>query len=285
MKPALPDNLHELQNQISSRHLDLSKRLKQVAEFVLENPNVVALETVSNIASAAGVHPSTLIRFAAAFGYEGFSEMQQLFRDRLVSHSINYRERVRKSYTDDNTEGSPFNSNTVLSEMIDGGIQAAEQLPSSVSIEDIDQALGLLEKAKAIHVVGVRRSYPIASYLVYALRQIHKKAYLIDGTAAMHQEHANSLVADEDLLIAISYTPYAQETRSVLLSAYSSHVPIISISDSRLSPLLSLSNVFFEVRESEVRGIRSLSASLILVQSLVIAFAGRLELSKSKSLF
>ena len=280
MKTDLPDNLQQLQDQIASRNADLSKRLKQVAEFVLDNPNVVAMETVSNIASAAGVHPSTLIRFAAAFGFEGFSDMQQLFRNQLVSHTISYRERIRQSYDASESDESPINKQAILTELVGANLQAIEQVQDTVGAEDFEKALDLLVKAKSIHVVGFRRSYPIASYLVYSLRQINKKAFLIDGVAAMQQGHANTLSPEEDLLFTISYTPYAQETRSVLLSAYGAGVPIISISDNRLSPLLSLSDVFFEVKESEVRGIRSLTASLTLVQSIVIAFAGRLELSK-----
>ncbi len=261
----------------------MSKRLKQVAEFLLENPSIVALETVANIAAEAGVHPSALIRFAAAFGFDGFSEMQQLFRDKLVEHSTSYRERVRLSYDRARSDGAPavLTSQKIVDEFVEGNALSIHQMMDTIDVNDIECALDLLEKAKTIHVVGVRRSYPIANYFVYALRQIKKRAFIVDGSSSMKQEHADILIPDEDLLFAISYTPYAQETRDVLLTAYNANIPIISLSDSRLSPLSSLSNVFFEVKESEVRGIRSLTASLTLVQSLAIAFASRLEIPKN----
>ena len=55
---------------------DLPKRLQQVAAFALENPQEMALGTASSIAARAQVQASTLVRFAQAIGFGGFSELQ-----------------------------------------------------------------------------------------------------------------------------------------------------------------------------------------------------------------
>jgi DNA-binding MurR/RpiR family transcriptional regulator len=60
-----------------------AQRLKQLATFALEHPEDVAFGTVAGIAEHAGVQPSTLVRFAKSLGYDGFSHLQQIFRDRL----------------------------------------------------------------------------------------------------------------------------------------------------------------------------------------------------------
>ncbi len=65
-----------LQDDIRSRYDSLSKRLKQVAQYILDNSNSVAFDTVASIAQHADVPPSTLIRFANAFGFSGFNEMK-----------------------------------------------------------------------------------------------------------------------------------------------------------------------------------------------------------------
>ena len=72
-------SLGELQDQIRNNYSDLSKRLQQVAKYVLDNSNSVAFDTVAVIAQQAEVPPSTLIRFASAFGFSGFNDMKQLF--------------------------------------------------------------------------------------------------------------------------------------------------------------------------------------------------------------
>ena len=62
-----------LKQEIAERHDQLPKRLLQIAEFTMEQPDFVALETVANIADKAKVQPSSLIRFAKLFGFDGFS--------------------------------------------------------------------------------------------------------------------------------------------------------------------------------------------------------------------
>ncbi|MCR2401967.1 myo-inositol utilization transcriptional regulator IolR, partial [Salmonella enterica] len=68
----------------------------------------------------------------------------------------------------------------------------------------------LLAKADNIYVIGLRRSFSVASYLTYALRHLERRAFLIDGIGGMFSEQL-SMVSPDDVVIAISYSPYAQE--------------------------------------------------------------------------
>ena len=78
-------NYDELRGAIAQRHRALSGRLQQIAEFVLDHPTDVALGTVAEIAERSGVPPSAIVRFAHALGFDGFTQMQQVFRSRLVA--------------------------------------------------------------------------------------------------------------------------------------------------------------------------------------------------------
>src|SRR5690349_8809388 len=93
--PVPPDNFDLLRAAISARHDGLSKRLKVIAEYALRHPNDMALETIAVIAERARVQPSSLIRFAKAFGYDGFSDMQQVFRSRFLDRTPSYHDRIQ----------------------------------------------------------------------------------------------------------------------------------------------------------------------------------------------
>ena len=92
---AAATSLNQLQNEIRARYGDLSKRLQQVACYVLDNTNSIAFDTVAVIAKEADVPPSTLIRFANAFEFNGFNDMKQIFRMNLVEETANYTDRAR----------------------------------------------------------------------------------------------------------------------------------------------------------------------------------------------
>ena len=50
------------------------------------------------LAERCGVQASTIVRFAKAFGYDGASQMQRLFRNELINSapSPSYSERIRQ---------------------------------------------------------------------------------------------------------------------------------------------------------------------------------------------
>ena len=80
-----PATADELRAAILDRYDGLSKRLQQIARYVLDEPNELALETLAVIADRSGVQPSAIVRFAKSFGFDGASQMQRLFRDGLLS--------------------------------------------------------------------------------------------------------------------------------------------------------------------------------------------------------
>ena len=276
---SIPQTFVELKTAITEQYSTLSKRLCQVAQYLLDNPQAIAFGTVAVIAKDAGVHPSTLVRFANAFGFGGFSEMQGLFQQELLLEAPSYQERIRLSKKDQlpaETDPAPL-----LDQFVEANTQALNALAESVPVADVENAIDILAGAKATYIVGVRRAFVVSTYFSYALRHIDRRAYLIDGAGGMYQEQANSMMAD-DVLIAISFQPYADETQAVVNIAVEKNVPIIVITDSSLSPLAAIAKQCFVIKEAEVHAFRSLSSSLCLAQSLSIGLAYRLEKQQNK---
>ncbi|WP_255312425.1 MurR/RpiR family transcriptional regulator [Kiloniella majae] len=269
-----PSTYDALRDELASRHDELSKRLKQIAEYALDNPNDMALETVSEIAERAGVQPSSLIRFAKAFGFSGFSEMQKIFRSHLIENGSNYKERIRSLGRDDSRQSN--SSSVVLDDFIDGGIAALNNLREVLNPEKLEQAVEALASAEVIYLTAQRRSFPIASYLSYALAQLDKRCVLIDGNGGMYFEQARS-IRQGDVLLAISFKSYAAEVVQLVKETKSKDIPVVSISDGILSPLAQHSDVCLEVEEVEVHAFRSLSASMTLALTLVVALGRALD--------
>lgn len=267
-----PNNLAELQDQIRNRYSDLSKRLQQVAGYVLDNTNSIAFDTVAVIAEQADVPPSTLIRFANAFNYSGFNEMKKIFRHHLVEETASYTERVRLFKELEGEQQPPERPEEILQEFARANAHAMHQLASQTPADNLNQAVSILANAENIYLIGLRRSFSIASYLTYALRHLNRRAFLIDGLGGMYKEQLG-MVGPKDVVLSISFSPYAQET--VVLSEIASKAGCkqIIITDSQISPLASFSDVCFVVKEAHVDAFRSQSASLCLAQTLAVSLA------------
>jgi len=277
-----PASADELRTAILERYDTLSKRLQQIARYVLDEPNEMALETLAVISERCGVQPSAIVRFAKSFGYPGASQMQRLFREGLLSgHAgLGYGERVR--HFNEAVAKKPEGGADVLSEFVEGNTLALQNLNQTVSEADMAQAVTLIDKAETVYVVGFRRSFPVASYLAYSLQQLNKRTLFIDGVAGLTKQQVQT-IGPKDLLIAVSYHPYAEETVQAVEMAGQRGARILSISDSLVSPIAKLASLVLHVRESEVRTFRSLAASICLAQALVIGFAFTASKKKAKA--
>lgn len=269
----IPQDFAELEARISEEYASLSRRLQQTARFLLDHPREVAFATVAKLAEEAGVTPSTLIRFANSFGFKGFSEMQRLFRTRLVDELPNYAERIRAVRT---ATGETPDSTQLLWEFSEANRDVLEALPSRIDPHDLECALDILERAEIVHVLGARRSFVVANYFAYALHHIDKRAFLMDGLGGMHGEQMKAVGA-RDAMLVVSFSPYAQEARDAAAEARERGVPLVVITDSNLSPLARLADVNLVVHEAEVKSFRGLTASLCLTQTLAIALGVRQE--------
>ncbi|HDI3032468.1 TPA: MurR/RpiR family transcriptional regulator [Cronobacter turicensis] len=268
-----PTQLSILQDEIRRRYDDLSKRLKQVARYILDNSNSVAFDTVASIAQQADVPPSTLIRFANAFGFSGFNEMKQMFRQHLMEETANYTERARLfRQTASEETSAPETPGEILSMFTMVNSQALQQLAMQMAPEDLEKAVKLLAGAENIYVIGLRRSFSVASYLTYALRHLDRKAFLIDGLGGMFTEQL-SLVGPKDVVVAVSFSPYSREVVELVELGAQRKARQIAITDSQVSPLAAFSDVCFVVREAQVDGFRSQVASLCLAQTLAVSLA------------
>jgi DNA-binding MurR/RpiR family transcriptional regulator len=276
-------DLEELRKQIIDRHNELSPRLRQVAAYVMENPSDMGLQTLAVIARRCGVQPSTIVRFAKAFGFEGASPMQKLFREELINSgpSPSYATRVHQ-FQERAGSGEEWQPYQLLQEFSHSNVLALQQMAESIPPQDLEKAVDYLESSQTIYLVGLRRSFPVVAYMAYALRHVDKPTHLVDGLAGMLVEQS-TMITPADLLIAVSFKPYAPETAGIVARAREVGCRIITISDSLLSPMARDADICFEIRDAEVMNFRSLTASFCLAQTLVISLAQRVETRNSKA--
>ncbi|PSJ21624.1 MurR/RpiR family transcriptional regulator [Halomonas sp. ND22Bw] len=274
-----PQDFTTLEERITSDYPALSRRLQQTARFLLDHPQEVAFATVAKLAERASVTPSTLIRFANHFGFSGFSEMQQLFRSRLVDELPNYSERIRAVRS---ATGETPDSTQLLWEFAEANREVLDQLPGNIDPRHLERALDIFEQARAIHVMGARRSFVVASYMTYALHHIEKSTYLVNGLGGMYGEQVRN-IEPQDALMVVSFSPYAPESREVADEARKRGIPLVVITDSSLSPLARIADVSLVVHEAEVKSFRGLTASLCLTQTLAIALGMRQDKARDRS--
>ena len=105
---------------------------------------------------------------------------------------------------------------------------------TTVDPDMLERAVDVLAAAPMIHLVGYRRSFPVASYLAYALEKMAVPCVLHSGVGKLATGHA---VRPGDAVLAITFAPYSAETVAFVEAARAGGHPVVAITDSLSSPL------------------------------------------------
>jgi DNA-binding MurR/RpiR family transcriptional regulator len=254
-----PRTYEELRAVLASGTVHFPKRLRQVAIFLWQHPSEVALGTISQVAALAGVQPSTLVRFAQNFGYSGFSDFQNIFKEYV--------------------KGSPRPENPARGDGFLDGVAAAaaaslERLRAELDRNTLERMADRLAGAGLIYLIGSKRAFPVAAYLALTLSQQGVRNVLVDNVGSSALDLVGC-VTPGDVVLAVAFSPYNSITPDLVRVARERGAGVVSITDSALSPLVGLSDLWAEVVEADFAGVRPLAASLALGMALAHGVATR----------
>jgi len=265
-----PRIFNQLKSELREQYMVLPKRLRSVAEFALDNPEVIALNTIAVISERAGVTPSTLVRFAKSIGYQGFSDMQSVFQGSMHHLPQPYSQRLHRLEAGEQPEQS------VLHRFSQAASASIDRMEHQVDEKAILKSSEQLAQARTIYIAGQGRAAPVAIYLHYTLVKMGMQAVLMDGMASTITDKAG-LIRRDEVLIAISFSSYTANTREIVDICLAQQVPVVAITDSTLSPIARPDDLHLEVLEEEVGGIRGLSATMCLALCLAVETGKRVS--------
>lgn len=269
--------IEQLLTRLGAEYEGLSGQLKKIGRYVEEHSDHIGLEGVQELADHCGVQPSAVVRFAKHFGFSGFSEMQALFRagiSRQIAPGRNYQARIREAIESGDRR---LTGAEIAHEFILGSQGAMQELQQQLDEAAFEAAVQQLAATDSIWIAAARRSFSVAVYLDYALQHTEKRVNLVSGIGAMHMGQVRA-VRPGDVMISISFAPYAEETVACVEAARERGAHVIAITDSRMGPMARLADTTLLVKDSATFGFRALTSTMALAQGLFIALAYQLEL-------
>ena len=256
---AKPETLDQLMTQIEQQHASMPKRLREIGNFVLGHPEAIALSTLAELAAETDIATSAFVRFAQTLGFDGFSQMQALFRQQVRSSWPQYASRLS-----DMADVDPADHFEALSV---SAVESINRLSNTVSMEQLDAAVQKLTDAEPIWFAAGGRSKPVTVYMSYVLTKLGIRSQEFREAPAEAKRELN-LVGPRDVLLAVSFAPYGELTVKLAQEAAGRGIRIISITDTMVSPVALDTTLL--VTEENIFGFRSLCATMNLAQYLAI---------------
>ncbi len=267
-----PDTPEAFRAQFLENRARFSKKLLQTGSFVIENPRVIALNPVSRIGATAGLSATHFVRLAKEMGFSGFSEMQTMFRKPLhAAETLPQGERIMHS-GGEQIISDPADIASVGRAFAQANVESLGNLYEKLSVMPLAEARDQILKARLIYVIGIGRSMGPAAYLAYALGRVGLQSIQLLGVGQALQDQAKAMHPD-DLLIALSFPPYAAETLQICEQVRAQGNTILALTNSPVSPITMGAQTVLTIEDAELRGFRALTALTTVMQTLMVGVA------------
>ena len=209
-------------DDIKRKYIRLSKGQRKVAQFVIDNPNVVATQIASEVGRLADVSESTVIRFCYAMELSGFSELQ----DQIKAYLIDKGEMtiVKKALPTKKIKSQ------LGAEIVKRDLSGISKTFNTLVESDLEHAIQLLHSAKKIHLLGFRQSAPAAFWLYSNLTMLREHVFYIQHEAD-HIARQLAMMDEDSLLVVISLDEEYEDVATTVEIAKRKNVQVIAIRD------------------------------------------------------
>jgi DNA-binding MurR/RpiR family transcriptional regulator len=260
----------ELQDRIGAQFPTMSRQLRRTARYMLDQPDEVAVSSMRQLATRAGIPPTTFVRLAQSLGLADYDGLRQFFIDRLRDGPNGYASRIRALQS----KGEKDEIGALTEHISLQQIKSLETSLAKIDSQVLADSVHLIDKARTVYVVGMRAQYPVAFFFDYLYSAMGRNCVLLGGQAGTFLDPLRD-AGSRDCLIAISVAPYARQVIEATYVAAGRRIPIIAITDSPLSPLAAHARHVIEIATLAMSPFHSIMPSLAIVETLLSIVAAR----------
>ncbi len=233
-KNAMPPS-DPLREQIIAQFDTLSGQLQQAARYLLEHPEEVALVSMREVARHAAVQPATMTRLAKVLGFKSYIDMRACYADTLRGRSDGFAAKVRQQ-----TPATGTAESDIAQQMLQGLSAQITTLCAPETLQRLTAMADKLAAANTMYVLGLRSSHVVAWHFHYVMSLLGERTVHLDGPAGTGGD-ALMRAKQDDVVLIVSIQPYTVDSLTLAQLAHDKGLAILSITDSEVSPLASIS--------------------------------------------
>lgn len=261
----MPDAItSDILDTVVAKYASLSPQLRKAAQYVIDNPNEVGVSSMRQLAGLAGVTPNTLVRLSKALGFASYESFRDPFREVLRRGIESYPDRVRWLQH----IGQGGSHGQLYGRLAATFIDNMETLFSTVTADELKAAADSLMRARTAYILGMGNCYPPVLGFYYVARMAFDNLVLVPQQASLPIDDL-SRIGGEDVLLAATYRPYRRETVDAARFAHERGAGLISLTDSRTSPIAADAGILLLTPTATPQFFPSILSTTALLEALL----------------
>lgn len=270
------EDRNDIVTRMNQNFAQMSKSHKKIASYIMDHYDTAVFMTAATLGKEIGISESTVVRFAAGLGYDGYPEFQKALEE-WVKSKWNSLQQMGAKY------GNSSQSE-ILTSVIRADMEKMEDTIHNLDPAAFETAVSSILEAKHVYVIGLRSCEPLASFLSFYLSMIRGDVMQLKTTSTTELFEQMIRVSDEDVVIGISFPRYSMRTLKAMEFANDRNAKVITITDSVHSPMNLYSSCNLLARSDMVSIVDSLVAPLSVINALVVALCVKAPEQASKNL-
>ena len=270
------EDRNDIVTRMNQNFAQMSKSHKKIASYIMDHYDTAVFMTAATLGKEIGISESTVVRFAAGLGYDGYPKFQKALEE-WVKSKWNSLQQMGAKY------GNSSQSE-ILTSVIRADMEKMEDTIHNLDSAAFETAVSSILEAKHVYVIGLRSCEPLASFLSFYLSMIRGDVMQLKTTSTTELFEQMIRVSDEDVVIGISFPRYSMRTLKAMEFANDRNAKVITITDSVHSPMNLYSSCNLLARSDMVSIVDSLVAPLSVINALVVALCVKAPEQASKNL-
>lgn len=248
---------------IQSQRPGFSKGQKRIADYILTSYDKAAFMTASKLGKTTNVSESTVVRFAAELGYDGYPAMQKALQE-MIRNKLTAVQRIE--VTNDR-----MGNEDVLTMVMHADAENIRHTLEEVDRSSFDRAVNALLGARRIYIMGVRSASALSNFLGFYFNMMFENVVVAHTNSSSELFEQIFRIGEGDVIVGISFPRYSKRTVKAMQYAKDRGATAIAITDSTASPLAETADHTLLAKGDMVSFADSLAAPLSLVNALIVA--------------
>jgi len=247
---------------LEEHYAKMSKSHKRIAAYIQEHYDQAVFMTAAKLGEQLQISESTVVRFAAGIGFEGYPEFQKALEE-CVKGKLNTVQKMDELY-------GRRSQSEVITSVLNADIEKIQHTIEHLDVQAFDAAVETILQAKTVYIMGLRSNEPLAGFLHFYLNMVRDHVVLLNTSSISETFEQMIRIGEEDCFIGISFPRYSMRTLKAMEFANDRGAKVIAITDSVHSPMNLYSSCNLLARSDMVSIVDSLVAPLSVINALVV---------------
>ena len=244
-----------------------SKSQKIIANYIIEHYDKAAFMTAAKLGATINVSESTVVRFAAELGFDGYPAMQKAIQE-MIRNKLTSVQRIEVA-------SNRLGDSSVLDMVLQADVDNITKTLAETNSREFDEVVNAILGARRIYIIGVRSAAALSYFIGFYFNLIFPDVRVV-GTISTSEIFEQILgISEDDVLIAASFPRYSKRTLKAMQYAKDRKAQVIAFTDSPSSPLSQYADHMLCARSDMVSFADSLAAPFSLVNALIVAISMR----------